>query len=152
MPAIGDKAPDFKLPDQDGRTVALKDLRGRKVVLFAFPRANTSGCTRQASGFRDSFADLQKAGATVLGVSPDKPETLKRWREKLGLPYDLLSDPEHRLLEAYGAWGEKKMYGKTHMGVVRSHWVIDEEGRLADVQIKVSPEDSVGRACEFLTG
>lgn len=148
MPTVGEMAPDFRLPNQDGRHVSLKDFRGRKVVLFAYPKAGTSGCTRQAQGFRDSLPELEAAGAVVLGLSPDKPEALRRWKDKLSLPFDLLSDPEHAVLEAFGAWGQRK--GESREGVLRSHWVIDEEGRVADAQVKVSPEDSVSRACDFL--
>ncbi len=150
MAEVGKKAPNFRLQNQDGKVVKLGDFKGKKVVLFAYPRANTSGCTRQASGFRDEIRHIKKAGAVVLGISTDKPETLKKWRDKIELPYDLLSDPDHEVLEAYGAWGEKKMYGKTSYGVIRSHFIIDEKGKLVDAQLKVKPEQSVERAVAFL--
>ncbi len=150
MPKIGEPAPDFALPNQDGEIVRLSDFRGKKVVLFAFPKAGTSGCTTQACGFRDEFPRIQDANAVVLGISPDKPEALRKWKDKENLPYDLLSDPDHKVLEAWGAWGEKKMYGKSYMGVIRSHWVIDENGVVADERIKVSPKDSVALATKFL--
>ena len=152
MPDIGKKAPAFELQNQDGDTIALNDFEGRKVVLFAYPRAATPGCTKQACGFRDSYADVEAAGAVVLGISPDPVGKLQRWREKQDFPYDLLSDPDHAVLEAYGAWGEKKMYGKTYEGVIRSHWIIDETGKLVDQHLKVSPADSVARAITFLQG
>ena len=151
MAEVGKKAPNFKLQNQDGKVVKLGDFKGKKVVIFAYPRANTSGCTRQASGFRDEIRRIKKAGGIVLGISTDKPETLKKWRDKIELPYDLLSDPDHEVLEAYGAWGEKKMYGKTSYGVIRSHFIIDEKGKLVDAQLKVKPEQSVERAVAFLT-
>ncbi|MEZ5333534.1 MAG: thioredoxin-dependent thiol peroxidase [Thermoanaerobaculia bacterium] len=146
----GDAFPDFSLSNQDGETVRLRQLRGRKVVLFAFPKADTPGCTRQACGFRDHWADLQEAGAVVLGISPDPPAALARWKEKQKLPYDLLSDPDHATLDRLGAWGEKSMYGRKYQGVLRSHWVIDEKGRLLDAQVKVSPAKSVESAVGFL--
>lgn len=152
MVAIGDKAPKIELSNQDGRAVRLADFKGRKVVIFAYPKAATSGCTKQACGFRDEMPRLESAGAVVLGLSPDKPAALAKWKAAEKLPYDLLSDPEHQVLEALGAWGEKSMYGKKYMGVVRSHFVIDENGRFADVQIKVSPAQSVERAMKFLAG
>jgi peroxiredoxin Q/BCP len=145
----GDSFPDFELLDQSGETVRLADLRGRKVVLFAFPKADTPGCTAQACGFRDQFARLHEAGAVVLGLSPDPPPALARWKAKQKLPYDLLSDPDHVLLEQLGAWGEKSMYGRKYQGVLRSHWVIGEDGRLLAVQVKVSPARSVESAVRF---
>ena len=150
MPKVGEQAPDFELQNQDGETVRLSDYRGQKVVLFAFPKAGTSGCTVQACGLRDAFPRLESANATVLGLSPDLPEDLKKWQAEEDLPYDLLSDPDHAVLEEWGVWGEKSMYGKTYMGVIRSHWIIGEDGTILDEQVKVSPADSVERASEFL--
>ncbi len=152
MLAVGQKAPDFALLDQEGRTVRLADLAGKKVVLFAFPKAATSGCTAQACGFRDETPILTANNAVVLGLGPDLPKALANWKTKENLPYDLLSDPEHHVLEAYGVWGEKSMYGKKYMGVIRSHFVIGEDGTLLDVQYKVSPAESVERAKSFLAG
>ena len=152
MPQVGEKAPDFELKNQDGKTVRLSDYRGKKVVLFAFPKAGTSGCTTQACGLRDEFPRIQSANAVVLGLSPDEPDDLLKWKQTENLPYDLLSDPDHAVLDAWGAWGEKSMYGKTYMGVIRSHWIIDEEGVVVDAQIKVSPTESVERATAFLAG
>ena len=151
MVPVGDTAPDFELPNQDGETVKLSDLRGKKVLLFAYPKANTGGCTKQACGFRDARPQLEEAGAVVLGISPDAPGALAKWKAKESLPYDLLSDPEHRVLESYGVWGEKSMYGKKYWGVIRSHFVIDEEGKIADAQVKVSPAKSVEKGVAFFT-
>lgn len=151
MPNIGETAPDFELPNQDGKMVKLSDYRGKKVILFAYPKAGTSGCTTQACGFRDNFPRFEGANATVLGISPDAPKDLLKWKNEENLPYDLLSDPDHQVLEAWGAWGEKSMYGKKYDGVLRSHWVIDENGRVIDTQIKVSPTDSFERALETVS-
>lgn len=150
MVTTGQPAPDFELLNQDEETVRLKDLRGKKVLLFAYPKANTPGCTKQACGFRDRLPVIEEAGAVVLGISPDKPSALKKWQEKENLPYDLLSDPDHEVLEALGAWGEKSMYGRKYFGVIRSHFILDEEGKILDARIKVSPAKSVELASEYL--
>lgn len=150
MPAVGETAPDFELLNQDGKAVKLSDYRGKKVILFAYPKAATSGCTEQACGLRDSFPQFQNANATVLGLSPDEPKALKKWKDAESLPYDLLSDPEHQVLEAWGVWGEKSMYGKKYMGVIRSHWVIDENGVIVDAQVGVSPKVSVQAAVDLV--
>lgn len=152
MPAIGDSVPDFELLNQDGQTVKLSDFRGQKVVIFAYPAADTPGCTTQACSFRDEFPRIQTAQAVVLGVSPDTPADLKAWQKKINLPYQLLSDPEHKMLEAWGAWGEKNMFGNLLWGVIRSHWVIDEEGKLLDAQLKVKADESVVKALKVLEG
>lgn len=146
MPTIGQPAPDFELPNQDGKPVKLSDFRGKKVVLFAFPKADTPGCTTQACGLRDQFPKIEAGNGIVLGISPDQPQDLLKWKQKQSLPYDLLSDPDHAVLEAWGAWGEKVNYGKTYMGVIRSHWVIDENGIVTDEQLKITPEKSVEKA------
>ncbi|MCK6579884.1 MAG: thioredoxin-dependent thiol peroxidase [Anaerolineae bacterium] len=146
MPVKGEQAPDFELVNQDGRKVKLSDLRGRRVVMFAYPKAGTSGCTTQACGFRDQFPRFDANNIVVLGLSPDAPKDLLKWRKAENLPYDLLSDPDHQVLEAWGAWGEKSMYGKAYMGVIRSHWIIDENGVIVDEQLNVKPLDSVERA------
>ena len=151
MPAVGEQAPDFELVNQDGETVKLSDFRGKKVILFAYPKAGTSGCTTQACGFRDELPKITESNAVVLGISPDAPDKLKKWQEDENLPYDLLSDPEHTTLEAWGAWGEKSMYGKKYMGVIRSHWLIDENGVIADEQVKISPKKSVEKAVKALS-
>ena len=150
MIQTGDAMPDFELQNQEGETVKLSDLRGKKVLLFAYPKANTPGCTKQACGFRDNAPQIDAAGAVVLGLSPDAPEALAKWKAKESLPYDLLSDPEHQLLEALGAWGEKSMYGRKYMGVIRSHWIVGEDGTVLDAQIKISPAKSIEKATRFL--
>jgi len=150
MPSVGEIAPDFELKNQEGDTVKLSDYRGKKVVLFAYPKAGTPGCTTQACGFRDNFAQIETNNAVVLGLSPDSPEDLAKWIEEEDLQYDLLSDPEHEVLEAWDAWGEKSMYGNKYMGVVRSHWIIGEDGTVLDEQIKISPKKSVEKALKFL--
>lgn len=142
----GERAPDFELTSAEGETVRLSDFEGRRVILFFYPKAGTPGCTKQACGFRDNWPKIEGAGATVIGVSPDTPEDLAAWKEEESLPYTLLSDRDHEVAEAYGVWGEKKMFGKAYMGIVRSHFIIDEEGRLADVQYNVKPDKSVERA------
>ncbi|MGZ8750991.1 MAG: thioredoxin-dependent thiol peroxidase [Pseudonocardia sp.] len=124
----GDRAPEFTLPDADGEPMSLADLRGRKVVLYAYPAASTPGCTTQACDFRDNQASLQGAGYAVVGISPDEPAALRRFRDAEHLTFPLLSDPDHEVLAAYGFWGEKSRYGKTVVGVLRSTVVIDEGG------------------------
>ena len=151
MPNAGEKAPDFELPNQDGKMVKLSDFRGKKVILFAYPKADTSGCTIQACGFRDNFPKIQADNAIVLGISADEPIDNLKWKQKLGLPYDLLSDVDHKVLEQWGAWGEKNNFGKTYIGIIRSHWVIDEKGNIADEQIKISPEDSIAKGVETVS-
>jgi peroxiredoxin Q/BCP len=150
MLKVGDAAPDFELVNQDGKPVKLSDFRGKKVILFAYPRAGTPGCTEQACGFRDQFPNVSKQDVVILGISANEPKDQLKWKQAENLPYDLLSDTEHTVLEAWGAWGEKKMYGKAYMGIIRSHWVIDENGRLIDVQVNVKPKDSVEKAVAAL--
>jgi thioredoxin-dependent peroxiredoxin len=128
--APGDAAPDFTLPTDNGDTLSLKDLRGRKVVLYAYPAAMTPGCTTQACDFRDSLASLQAAGYEVIGISPDAPAKLAKFRERDAITFPLVSDQDKSVLMAYGAYGEKQMYGKTVTGVIRSTFVIDEEGAI----------------------
>jgi peroxiredoxin Q/BCP len=128
--APGDPAPDFTLPTDSGDSLALKDLRGRKVVLYAYPAAMTPGCTTQACDFRDSLASLKGAGYEVVGISPDKPAKLAEFRERDAITFPLVSDQDKSVLTAYGAWGEKQLYGKTTTGVIRSTFVIDENGTI----------------------
>jgi peroxiredoxin Q/BCP len=132
MPQLepGQPAPDLTLPAADGSTVSLADLRGRRVIVYFYPAAMTPGCTKQACDFRDSLDALAAAGFAVLGVSPDKPAKLAKFVERDGLTFPLLSDPDHAVLEAWGAWGEKKLYGRTVVGVIRSTIVVDPEGRV----------------------
>lgn len=143
----GDKAPPFVLPADDGSTIALHDLKGKKVVLYFYPKDDTSGCTKEACGFRDSWRDVQRLGAVVLGVSPDGVTSHAKFKQKYSLPFPLLADERHEVAEAYGVWGEKSMYGRKYMGVLRSTFVIDEQGRIARVFEKVKPE---GHAAEVL--
>ncbi|MEE6257954.1 thioredoxin-dependent thiol peroxidase [Plantactinospora sonchi] len=126
----GETAPDFALPTDTGETLTLKELRGRKVILYAYPAAMTPGCTKQACDFRDSLASLQAAGYEVVGISPDKPEKLAKFRERDAITFPLVSDGDKAVLSAYGAYGEKQSYGRTITGVIRSTFVIDEEGRI----------------------
>jgi peroxiredoxin Q/BCP len=136
----GTTAPDFTLPDQDGDDVALADLRGRTVVLYFYPKADTPGCTTQACGIRDHRADYEAAGAVVLGVSPDPVSAVKKFADKQSLNFRLLADEDHAVCELYGLWGEKSNYGRTYMGVQRSTFIIDPEGLVARVFPKVSPK------------
>ncbi|MEV5072205.1 thioredoxin-dependent thiol peroxidase [Microbacterium sp. LMI12-1-1.1] len=141
----GSAAPAFTLVDQDDKAVTLKDLRGGRVILFFYPEAMTPGCTKEACDFRDSLAPLQAAGYTILGISRDQPEKLRRFRERDGLTYDLLSDPDHAVHEKYGVWGEKVNYGKTFMGVIRSTFVVDEQGRISHALYNVRATGHVAR-------
>ncbi len=150
MLQIGDPAPDFELLSDEGTPVRLSDLRGRRVVLFFYPRADTPGCTVQACGFRDQFPRIESGNATVIGLSPDEPAALAKWRRKEKLPYTLVSDPDHAVAEAYGVWGEKQAYGKSYMGIIRSHAIIGPDGTLEDLRIKVKPDESVQAAVDFL--
>jgi peroxiredoxin Q/BCP len=149
---IGDKAPEFELLDSESNPVKLSDFLGKRVIVFFYPKADTPGCTTQACGFRDNFPQIEAAGATVLGISPDQPEKLAKWITKINLPYTLLSDPDHEVSEAYGVWGEKSMYGKTYLGIIRSHFVIGENGLIEDVQFKVSPKNSISRGVAAILG
>ena len=141
----GDQAPDFTLLDADGKEVSLSSFRGERVIVYFYPAAMTPGCTKQACDFRDSLASLNSAGITVLGISPDKPAKLARFREKEGLTFPLLSDPDHAALEAYGAWGEKKLYGKVTVGVIRSTFVVDADGRIEKALYAVKATGHVAR-------
>jgi peroxiredoxin Q/BCP len=136
----GQAAPDFELPDQDGNPVRLSDLRGGKVVLYFYPKANTPGCTTQACGVRDHEPDYAEVGAVVLGVSPDPVEAVKRFHDEQALNFTLLADADHAVCEAYGVWGEKSMYGKKYWGAQRSTFVIDEAGVVGKIIEKVKPE------------
>jgi peroxiredoxin Q/BCP len=136
----GQPAPDFELPDQDGNPVRLADLRGGRVVLYFYPRADTPGCTTQACGIRDHRADYEAAGVTVLGVSPDPVEAIKRFHDKQGLTFTLLADADHAVTERYGAWVQKSNYGKTYWGAARATFIIDEEGVVRHVIPKASPK------------
>ncbi len=148
---IGAPAPTFTLLDDAGNTVDLAALRGQTVVLYFYPKDDTPGCTTQACGFRDRYAEVTDANAVVFGISPDSVASHAKFKNKFSLPFPLLPDTDHAVCEAYGVWNEKSMYGKKYMGVTRSHVVIGPDGTLVDVQIKVSPEDSVKRAIASAT-
>lgn len=141
----GDPAPEFTLPDADGHDVSLAELRGRKVVLYAYPAASTPGCTTQAGDFRDSLTSLQDAGYEVVGLSPDPPAKLAAFRDEEKLTYRLLSDPSTEVLSAYGAFGEKSMYGKTVVGVIRSTFVLDEHGTVTLASYGVKAKGHVAK-------
>lgn len=152
MLEIGTVAPSFTLPDKDGNMVSLSDYAGKKVVLYFYPKDSTPGCTRQAQAFRDAFAQFVEAGAVVIGISKDSVKSHLNFATKQELPFILLSDTEHTVLEAYEVWQEKKLYGKVSMGVVRSVYVIDEEGKVAAAWTKVKPEQSAVDALNFVCG
>ena len=148
MLEVGISAPDFELPDQNGEIHSLKSYRGKKVILYFYPKDNTAGCTKQACGFSERVPQIQEKGAVVLGVSKDSIASHKKFEEKYGLNITLLSDPQHTVLEAYDVWKEKKNYGKVSMGVVRTTYLIDEEGiiRMANDKVKAAedPEKMLG--------
>jgi thioredoxin-dependent peroxiredoxin len=150
MPKIGEPAPNFTLPNQDGETVNLSDYRGQKVVIFAFPKADTPGCTAQACGFRDAFPQIDAGNAVVLGVSADTPADLKAWQQSQNLPYALLSDADHTMLDAWGAWGDLSFKGRTFQAPLRSFWVIDETGTVIAGQVRITPDESVAQALSAL--
>ena len=141
MIETGSQAPDFTLPDQDGEAVSLASLRGRKVVLYFYPKADTPGCTTQACGVRDHLPDYEEAGAVVMGASPDPVKAVKKFHDKQGLNFPLLADEDHAVAERYGVWVEKSMYGKTYMGNERTTFVIDPDGMVTDVLRKVKPAE-----------
>jgi thioredoxin-dependent peroxiredoxin len=143
--AVGDKAPAFSLPDADGNTVKLSDFTGRKVIVYFYPAASTPGCTKQACDFRDSLTELNDAGLDVIGISPDKPEKLAKFRDAEGLTFPLLSDPDKKVLTAWGAFGEKSMYGKTVQGVIRSTFLVDEKGVVEVAQYNVKATGHVAK-------
>jgi peroxiredoxin Q/BCP len=147
MPRLspGEPAPDFTLPDADGKQVSLSDFRGRKVIVYFYPAAMTPGCTKQACDFRDSLSALVAAGYAVVGISPDKPEKLARFRERDAVNFPLLSDPARATLEAYGAFGEKTMYGRTVTGVIRSTFVVGEDGAIEVAQYNVKATGHVAK-------
>ncbi len=148
--APGQKAPGFSLKDQNGSTVTLSDFKGRKVLLYFYPRADTPGCTTQSCAVRDARQDMKKLNVDVLGISPDTPEEQKKFDVKFSLGFPLLADTDHAVAEAYGVWGEKTNYGKTSMGIIRSSFLIDENGAVQRAWYKVKPEETVPKAKEAL--
>lgn len=154
MPQLvpGDAAPTFSLMDQHGNTVTLSDFRGRKLLVYFYPKANTPGCTTQSCNVRDAKSDFVSLGTAVIGVSPDSPSAQKKFDDKYTLGFPLLADTDHAMAEAFGVWGEKSMYGKKYMGIIRSAFLIDERGRILGAWYKVSPADTVPEARTLLAG
>ena len=148
----GHPAPDFKLPSDSGETVRLSSLRGKPVVLYFYPKDDTPGCTTQACGIRDAYGEFERAGAVVLGVSPDDERSHGAFRDKYGLPFTLLADTEHEVAERYGVWGEKKYMGRSYMGVNRSTFVIDPDGTVAKVLPQVKPATHADEVLAALAG
>ena len=148
--APGDKAPAFSLPDADGNKVSLADYKGRRLVVYFYPAASTPGCTKQACDFRDNLHDLNDAGLDVVGISPDKPEKLAKFRDAEGLTFPLLSDPDRTVLTAWGAYGEKQMYGKTVTGVIRSTFVVDDKGKIAVAQYNVKAAHTTTKIKQYI--
>lgn len=149
-PVAGDLAPDFALPDENGKIVKLSDFRGKRVIIYFYPKDDTSGCTKQACAFRDAYPTIEEQNGVVIGISPDGAASHRKFRTKYNLPFILLSDVDHAVADRYGAWGEKSMYGAKYQGIIRSHWVIDEQGRVVDAQVKVKATDSAPLALEHL--
>lgn len=147
---VGAAAPEFTAVTESGETVSLRDFRGKRVVLYFYPKDDTPGCTTQACGFRDNYPVIEEKNAVVLGVSPDSAKSHQKFKTKFNLPFTLLVDEDHAIAEAYGVWVEKSMYGKKYMGIERSHFVIDEEGRIVEARVKVKPEESVAAALAAL--
>ena len=152
MLETGIKAPEFTLPDQNGEMHSLKDYRGKKVILYFYPKDNTAGCTKQACAFAAAYEDFKTLGVQVIGISKDSAASHQRFAEKFGLPFILLSDPERAAIEAYGVWQEKKMAGKVNMGVVRTTFIIDEAGMIEKVMPKVKPDTNAAEILAYLKG
>ena len=154
MPQLnqGDKAPHFDLHNQEGTSVKLSDFRDQKLLIYFYPKADTPGCTRQACSVRDAMPDLTRLGIAAVGISPDKPEKLKKFHTKYGLGFQLLSDPYHTVADAYGVWGKKSMYGKKYEGIIRSSFLIDESGIILQSWYKIDPADTVPKAKKALSG
>jgi peroxiredoxin Q/BCP len=147
---VGDKAPNFSLVDQMGKTIKLSDYKGRKALVYFYPKADTPGCTTQACGLRDILGDIGDTG--VIGISPDPPARQLKFDEKYSLGFPLLADEDHSVAEAYGVWGEKVNYGRKYMGIIRSAFLVDEKGRLAQVWYKISPKDTPKNLLASLAG
>ena len=146
----GDKAPAFNLTDQDGQKVTLSDFKGKKLLLYFYPKANTGGCTKQAISIRDAKGELDRLGVAAVGISPDLPAAQKKFDTKQDLGFPLLSDPDHKVADFYGTWGEKSMYGKKYKGIIRSSFLIGQDGKIIDAWYKVSPKDTVPKALKAL--
>jgi peroxiredoxin Q/BCP len=150
MLEVGEKAPEFTAPADGGGKIKLTDLRGKKVILYFYPKDNTPGCTTEACDFRDNMASLTQQGVAVLGVSPDSVASHDKFKSKFDLPFPLISDPQHEIAEAYGVWREKSLYGRKFMGIVRSTFVIDEQGKIAEIYRKVRVKNHVDSLVEGL--
>lgn len=148
---VGDEAPDFELPSDTGEQVKLSNLRGKRVVLFFYPKDDTPGCTTQACAFRDNYVAIEEKNAVVLGISPDGVKSHQKFKTKYNLPFILLADTDHAVAEMYGVWGEKSMMGKNYMGIIRSHFVIDEAGRVAQTEVNVKADVSAEKALAALS-
>ena len=146
----GDKAPVFNLTDQDGKQVKLSDFKEKKLLLYFYPKANTGGCTNQAISVRDAKGDFDQHGVSAVGISPDFPDAQKKFDVKQGLGLPLLSDPDHKVADAYGAWGEKPMYGKKYEGILRSSFLIGQDGKIIDACYEVSPKDTIPKALKAI--
>ena len=149
---VGAKAPAFTLKDQRGKPVKLSDFKGKRVVVYFYPRADTPGCTTQSCALSEAMPDLKKLKAVVIGISPDTPEKQKKFDEKYGLGFPLLADEDHAVAQKFGTWGQKTLYGKKFMGIIRSAFVIDEQGKIAATFYKVSPKDTVPKVTAALKG
>ncbi len=148
---VGDSAPEFSAVTDEGNTVSLTDYRGKRVVVYFYPKDDTPGCTTQACSFRDNYVEIEERNAVVLGISPDDQASHQQFKIKFNLPFTLLVDEDHAIADAYGVWGEKTNYGKTYMGIIRSHFVIDEQGKLVGVHYNVKADASLPEALEILT-
>jgi peroxiredoxin Q/BCP len=148
---VGEKAPAFTLTSDKGEEISLSDYQGQKRIVYFYPKADTPGCTKQACALRDVYPQIETEDAVVIGISPDDPEDLVKFREKYDLPFILLSDPDHEVAETYGAWGEKQISGETREGIIRSHFAIDASGELTEVTYNVQPEKTADVALTFVT-
>ena len=148
---VGDKAPAFSLLNQHGEKISLSDYKGKKLLVYFYPKADTPGCTKQGCSIRDASKELKKLDMAAVGISPDEPARQKKFDDKYGLGFPLLSDPDHKVARAYGAWGKKSMYGKEYEGIIRSSFVIDGSGKIAQASYKVKPLDTVPNATKVLT-
>ncbi len=149
---VGELAPDFALADESGKLVQLSSFRGSKVILYFYPADFTPGCTAQACGFRDNIDEIREKNAVVIGISPDSTQSHQKFRTQYNLPFILLSDPQHGVAKKYGAWGTKVSFGKKSVGIIRSHFVIDEQGKIVDAQVPVKAKDSPNLALHVLAG
>ena len=151
MVTTGEQAPDFELISDKEETVKLSDFKGHNVIIYFYPKADTPGSTKQACALRDVYSQVVAGDAIIIGISPDKPPALVKFREKYSLPFHLLSDPDHIVAELYGAWGEKKNYGKTYYGIIRSHFAIDPDGRFTEVKLKAKPLSTADLALKIVS-